>query len=354
MQVDTFIIGQGISGTFLSYYLTKEGQRCIVIDNNYPLSPSRITAGIINPVTGRRMVTVWKAEEIFPFVLKAYHEIGNELDITAISIKSVIDFFPNPFMRESFLKKIEENDRYVHAYPEQNHFNTFFNYEFGCGEIRPAYTAHLDALLPAWRNELKRQNALLEEQFNIDELVVTDDKINYRDIVASTIIFCDGPASFENPYFRQLPFAPNKGEALLVEIPGLPDQHIFKKSLMLAPTLTKDLFWLGSAYHWEFDNLDPTPAFRNTAEKALEEWLKIPFRVMAHYAGLRPATLERRPFAGMHPVYKNVGILNGMGTKGCSLAPFFARELTDHLVYKQSISPDADIARFKKILERQA
>ena len=101
------IIGQGISGTFLSYYLQKEKKSFLVIDNNYNNSPSKIAAGIINPVTGRRLVTVWMVDEVLPFAWKAYQEIGHDLDITAISQKNIIDFFPNPFMRESFLQKIE-------------------------------------------------------------------------------------------------------------------------------------------------------------------------------------------------------------------------------------------------------
>jgi glycine/D-amino acid oxidase-like deaminating enzyme len=92
--------------------------------------------------------------------------------------------------------------------------------------------------------------------------------------------------------------------------------------------------------------------FKDSTEQVLKQWLKIPFEIIEHRSGLRPATLERRPFVGFHPVHTNVGILNGMGTKGCSLAPFFARQLTDHLLYEEPISADASIERFKKILTR--
>ncbi len=54
-------------------------------------------------------------------------------------------------------------------------------------------------------------------------------------------------------------------------------------------------------------------------------------------------------FTLLHP---SVGILNGMGTKGCSLAPYFAKQLTDHLVYQIPVAKDADIKRFEKILTR--
>jgi len=47
-----------------------------------------------------------------------------------------------------------------------------------------------------------------------------------------------------------------------------------------------------------------------------------------------------------------VGILNGMGTKGCSLAPFFAKQLADHIISGNEILVEADIKRFTKILTR--
>ena len=354
MNIDILIIGQGITGTFLSYFLKKENKSFLVIDNNDSNAPSKIAAGIINPVTGRRLVTVWMADEILPFAWKAYQEIGHELGIAAISQKSIIDFFPNPFMRESFLQKIETSDKYVHSYPEQNQFNNFFNYDLGCGEIRPVYTAHLETLLPAWRQQMQKEYVLWEENFEIEHLIAEADKIHYKNITAAKIIFCDGTSSFENPFFKQLPFAPNKGEALVVEIPDLPDHHIYKKSMLLTPLkgMGANLFWIGSSYVWNFDNADPTPAFRESTEQMLKQWLKIPFTIVEHRSGLRPATLERRPFAGLHPLHPAIGILNGMGTKGCSLAPFFAKQLTDNLIYQTPVAKDADINRFTKILSR--
>jgi len=352
MDYDYLIIGQGISGTFLSYYLQKLEKTVLVIDEYNSDSPSNITAGIINPVTGRRLVTVWMADQVLPFAWDAYTDIGKELDIPAISQKNVIDFFPNPFMREGFLEKIKSGDQYIHAFPEQNHFNPYFNYEFGCGEIRPAYTAHVEVLLPSWRNHLNKQGILREEKFERSEMKLVADKVIYKDLTAGKIIFCDGPSGFENPDFNRLPYAPNKGEALVVEIPDLPPHHIYKKSMMLVPMVETNQFWIGSSYVWDFDDASPTAEFHNRTNVVLKEWLKIPYRILEHRAGLRPATLERRPFCGIHPLIPQVGILNGMGTKGCSLAPFFANQLAQLLVNGKPVAADADVARFRKVLSR--
>lgn len=354
MHVDYMIVGQGISGTFLSWYLHKAQKSFVVIDNHDSNAPSRLAAGIINPVTGRRMVTVWMAEEILPFARQAYNEIGKELGITAISQKNVIDFFPNPFTRENFLKRLTEGNEYTGPVSNEQQFSPFFNYEFGCGEIKPAYTAHLEILLPAWRKQLKDSGALMEEDFDIKQLKAGTNDVHYKSIKAEKIIFCDGAAGTANPYFKQLPFAPNKGEALVVEIPGLPDSNLFKKSMMLAPLpgAGKDIFWIGSNYIWDFANADPTPEFRKSAEGVLKEWLKRPYTILEHRAGIRPATLERRPFVGFHPQLPGIGIMNGMGTKGCSLAPYFARQIADHVTTGLPIHAEADVKRFTKVLSR--
>ncbi|MBL0154470.1 MAG: hypothetical protein IPP93_13685 [Chitinophagaceae bacterium] len=102
----------------------------------------------------------------------------------------------------------------------------------------------------------------------------------------------------------------------------------------------------------EFEHTGPTEEFRIKTESNLKEWLKLPYTVTAHFAATRPATLERRPFAGIHPLYPSIGILNGMGTKGCSLAPYFANQLCRHPVYGEPITPEADVKRFTRVLSR--
>jgi len=352
MHVQYLIIGQGISGTWLSYYLQKEKKSFLVIDNNNKNASSRLAAGIINPVTGRRHVEVWRAKEILPFAWNAYNQFGKELGITAISQKNIIDFFPTPQMRQSFIQRVEEYDAYVQISKNEKEYTELFNYDFGFGTIKPVYTAHLESLLPAWRQQLKENNHLLEEEFEINQLQTKKDGIQYKTITAGKIIFCDGNNSSGNPYFQQLPFAPNKGEVLLAEIPGLPNHHIYKKGIIMSPLAIPDLWWVGSNYSWEFDNENPTAEFRNKTEQMLKDWLKIPFTIKEHLSGIRPATLERRPFVGIHPQHPGIGILNGMGTKGCSLAPFFAKQLVDNLLRNKPISPEASIERFAKILSR--
>lgn len=352
MQVDVLIIGQGISGTMLSWFLQKEGRSFLVVNNPFDSTASTVAAGVINPVTGRRYVTTWMAEDLLSFASLTYKEMGKMLGTPVFTHTSIIDFFPTPQMRNAFVDHISENDTYLHAYPDQNSFNPYFNYEFGCGEISPVSIVHIKPILTGWREVILNQNRLREEVFEPESLKLHDEGITYGDITAQKIIFCDGIAGAGNSWFSALPFSANKGEALVIECKDLKRDHIFKKGMMLVPLPEENLFWVGSNYQWEFEDAAPSEKFYQGATTLLQHWLKQPFTVLEHKAAIRPATLERRPFVGFHPQFPQVGILNGMGTKGASLAPFFAHQLAQHLVHQFPIAPEADVHRFQRILSK--
>jgi glycine/D-amino acid oxidase-like deaminating enzyme len=291
-------------------------------------------------------------DELLPFVKKTYDQIEAETGINCLSEKSIVDFFPAPQMRIAFMDRTARDDHYLRMLKDENAWREHFNYDFGFGLITPSYLIDVTALLSFFRKKFIRQQALLESHFDLGDLVISDRGVQYQDITAKKIIFCDGIESASNPYFKNLPFAPNKGEALIAEIKNFPTTHIFKRGLTIVPW-KEDLFWIGSSYEWEFRDDRPSPGFRAQTESILRNWLKPDFLIMEHLAGVRPATLERRPFVGFHPAFKNLGILNGMGTKGCSLAPFFAKQLVEHLVHGAPILKEANLDRFTNILMRK-
>jgi glycine/D-amino acid oxidase-like deaminating enzyme len=352
MQTDFLLIGQGICGTFLSWYLQKAGLSFIVMDEQQPNSASVTAAGIINPVTGRRMVKTWIIGEVMPFAQKAYEAIGKELQITAIEQKNSIDFFPSAQMRQAFLDRHASDTEFLSLPENENLWNAYFNYDLGYGIVDPCFLVNLPGLLPACRSVLKSCGALLEQKFDHSLLKIAGDHITYDSITARGIIFCDGVSSASNPWFKNLPFAPNKGEMLLINAPEIPASHIFKRGMNLVPW-KENTYWVGSSYEWEFENDQPTMAFRERTEGLLRHWLKTPFTIIDHRASIRPATIERRPFVGFHPQHNVLGIFNGMGTKGCSLAPYFANQLVQNILNRSPLHPEADIKRFSRILMRK-
>lgn len=365
-ETDVLIVGQGLAGSWLSWWLEQAGVSCLVVDDADPASASRYAAGLINPVTGRRMVKTWMIEKLMPFAWKSYSDMGSFLQTDLISETAVVDFFPTVQMLQAFQKKYEEDPAYLQMVKgpsgmggqeqgspqDAREYENIFRFDLGWGVIHPCYLVKTEKLLKCWRGHLGEKKYLRVETFEARNLVIHASGIEYSDIRCRYIIFCDGKHAAGSPFFEKLPFALNKGEGLLVEINDIPQQTVYKKGMSLVPW-KENIFWVGSSYQWEFEDERPTESFRSATENWLRNFLKVPFNTIDHFSALRPATLERRPFAGFHPKYPRVGILNGLGTKGCSLAPWFAAELAGKISGSGVIDPMADIKRFERVLMKE-
>ncbi len=350
MTHDFIIIGQGICGTFLSYYLSKAGKNVLVIDEPRPFTATKVASGVINPVTGRRVVTVWMAEELLDFSWMAYIEIGKVLNETLITQNNIVSFPPSQQMADTYKQRAAENNSYITTTSKNINYQDWFTHLFDAVEINPTYLINLHPLLTGWRKKLKEDDGLLEEKFDESLLRIDDNGVSYKSVTAHKILYCNGTDTYSSVYWKNLPGVFNKGEVLIVDIPDLSQENIYKFGTTTFVPWYDGLWWIGSSYENEFDNALPTELFKRQKEGELSFILKRPFTVVDHFASVRPATIERRPFVGLHPMHKHVGILNGMGTKGCSLAPYFANQLTNHILTQSPVMPEADVLRFQKIL----
>ena len=133
---------------------------------------------------------------------------------------------------------------------------------------------------------------------------------------------------------------------LILKLKEVQARRILKHKIMMAP-LGDDLYWVGSNYEHHAQNDLPSKTGRDFILKKLSGVLNIPFQEMAHLAAIRPSTFDRRPFLGAHPEFPNVFIFNGLGAKGSTLAPYFARELANHLIFQKPLHPEVDIVHRK-------
>ncbi len=349
MLYDHIIVGQGISGTMLSWALMKTGKKVLVIDQSLPHTATKVASGVINPVTGRRIMRSWQIEKIMPAAVAAYQEMEQQFGKSLIRQCNIISFHTTPQMSEAFAEKLLTEKDYLSLPQQQDAYSPYFNYRYGIGEIGPSWYIDLHAVLSEWRQYLQEQEALLEEAFQWEDLVVNDTEVSYHGIRAGSIICSEGAAGFTTPYFKQLPFAPNKGQALIVEIEELPSNHIYKHGLTLVPW-KENTWWAGASFEWNYPDAGPTQAFADQTQAQLRDWLKLPFKVVDHIAAERPATVERRPFVGMHPQHHRIGIFNGMGTKGCSLSPYLAQQFAAQLNGQGMVDAAADVKRFERVL----
>ncbi len=352
VNTDYIIVGQGLCGSWLSYYLRSFGASVIVVDGGIGASASYAASGIINPVTGKRLARQWMGDTILPFATAAYEAVGRELGLPLIAETAIHTFFSTSEEGAHFAQKAASaSDQVLHensAFASKDHFNS----HYGTGTIHPAWLVDVHALLRGWRLRLSKSGALLPAAFDWNDCVVDGDGVSYKGVRAKAVIDCSGAAAAANPYFSRLPFALNKGEAILGRIPGLAADAIYKYAHLSIVPWEGGRFWIGSTFDWDFRDELPTAAFRQKAEQILSQWLRLPFVAEEQIAAIRPATVSRDPFSGMHPAHPRIGLLNGTGSKGCALAPFLAHDLALHLVRGEPLLPQVDLRRYEKTLSR--
>ena len=345
-KVKYLIIGQGLVGTWLAYFLQEKNISFLIINDDNSPCATKVASGVMNPVTGRRIVQTWMIDEILPFAVNSYEAFEKKTKTKIITKAPLVLIHPSQQMKDSYHYRLEHDNKYLKT-NNTVQCNSFFHSPFGTGEIDYCYWIDLHHFLAAGKKQLEQQ--YINANFSFSDLQLVTEGIQWKNIFAEKIIFCDGLNALTNPYFNLLPFAPNKGEALIVEIKGLPTENMYKNNLSIVPW-KDDLFWVGSSFEWEYTSTQPTEAFKQKTIESLKSLLKIPFEVKDHIVGIRPANTERRPFVGLHSHYSQIGICNGMGTKGCSLAPYFTHQLMEHMENKAPLNDEANIERFKHLM----
>lgn len=348
-KIDYLIVGQGLAGSLLSWFLLSENQESRVIDSPNPHAASQVAAGIMNPVTGRRFVKSWRIEELLPFAKSTYQALENYLDIKFLYHRNIL--------RTIFSQK-EENDwllrtgepayqKYFLKDIEVGKFEGKIEAAHSFCELQKSAQVDVPFLVKSFRQHLLSKDLIYPEHFDYQSLKVEDTYISYKNIQAKKIIFCEGAFGNQNPWFSYLPFNESKGEVLIVKIPEVNFERMLKHKLFVVP-LKDNHYWIGSFYKWDFENETPTLEGRTELESKLQQILKVPYEIIGHKAAIRPTVKDRRPFLGLHPNFQTIGIFNGLGTKGASLGPFFAKEMANFLLNKSTLDPEVDIGRFEK------
>ncbi len=354
------IVGQGVAGSILAYFLRKNGQKVLVFDENTEgvLSSSKIAAGVINPITGRRFVKSWRIDALLPVAKRTYQDLEQLLNGPLWHERDIV----------RTLKDTEEENNFLlrRTYPDYQGFcgetidnldSTHLHPFHALAFLKNGAQVNLPFFIAEFRRYLVDNQQFINDKIIFDDLVIEADSVIYRNIKAKKIIFADGAAGATNPYFSWLPFNLDKGELLLVRIPDLKITHIVKNKISIVPLHdvgsdgqinNENLYWVGATNAWQFDNDLPTEANKQLIVNELREILNCPFEVVAHHAAVRPTVRDRRPFIGLHPQMPSLGVFNGFGTKGASLIPFFAEHFVDSLLNNTSLDKEIDIKRFTK------
>ena len=345
MQVDYIVIGIGLAGISFCEQLKANNKTFVVFDNSSQQS-STVAGGLYNPVVLKRFTPVWKCNEQLEIALSMYAALEKRFNITLdykipvyrkfASLEEQNDWFTasdKPILSEYLSPKIIKNN------------NNSVEAPFGFGEVRETGRVDVKKLIDNYKAYLLNKNVLFENQFQYNNLHINQNRIVYRQITAKYIVFAEGFGVKQNPFFNKLPLVPAKGELLTIHAPNLNIDFVLKAGVFLIP-LDNDLYIVGATYEWK-DLTNKTTA--KAEEELLSKLKKIihgDFKVVNQVAGVRPTVKDRRPLVGQHSEYKNMFVLNGLGTRGVMIAPYVANQLYNFIENNSPLDTEIDINRF--------
>lgn len=346
-KVDFLLVGQGIAGTVLGLELMQAGYQIRIINEEKPNISSLKAGGLYNPITGRKMVKTWLADELFSGLEDYYQGLEKRLSSRFI--------YPMPIYR-LFFNYEEQNDwaakasdpayaPFIRELKNKSFALSGLKDDFGGLLLNQCGYVNLPDFLFSARKYFIDKGVYNAEVFQYEQMIIEGEAVRYKNIEAKKLISCDGPEVNKNPYWNYLPFHPVKGETLEIET-DLPDDMIVNRGVFILPKNGR--FTVGSTYDHKILDYEPSEEGIKSLMERLKKIYQGDFKFISASAGVRPATFDRRPFVGFHPEYKELVIFNGFGTKGVSLVPYFASQLVNYLKGSGKLMAEVDVSRVIK------
>ncbi len=343
-QVKYLIVGQGIAGSLLAWEMEKRGWSYRVIDPSIRNTSSNKAAGIYNPITGRKMVKTWKATELFAGLEAYYKELEKVLNQRLIYPLPIYRPFISIDEQNNWQGKFADNERreFIQSVrSNSSHIPGLIDPYGGIFLERSGYV-DVPVLIERFQDFLRKKEKLILGTFDSDNLEIKQDVISYGDLEIEKVIFCEGVEATRNKFWKYLSFRPVKGEIIEIDV-NFPKDFIVNRHVFMVPK--GDAFMVGSTYDHQRLDHESSEAGIRSIENRLKKLISKNYLIKDSWAGIRPATFDRRPFIGLHPEFPQLGIFNGFGTKGVSLIPFFAAEFVNFLSGNHLLTPEVDIDR---------
>ena len=333
-KFDIAIVGQGIAGTLMAYFLSKHGKKVLIIDNDFHGASSMVAAGIVNPVTGKNYNISWKIKDLLPVALETYHDLSQTLGIQTFTKSNIVRALYNAEDENTWLSRT--SDPFVGEYITSTDITEFegkVGKSYSYGELTQTFYVHLKEILHAYKELYIAKNAYFVHKFDHSLLSPQEIGFLYKGFIFDEIVFCEGHAATQNVFFPEIGLAPAKGEALIIKIEGNPFSKMFKDGIFIIPQ-GDEKYWVGSGYEWDYTDDKPSTIAYQKLFGELQRILKVPFEVLDHQAAIRPTMHKRTPIFLKHPSITGMYLFNGLGTKGASIGPYLARQFTRYIVKK--------------------
>lgn len=344
--MNALIVGGGIAGISIAIQLIKRGITITLVDPGKNQSTA-VAAGLINPIVFRRTTKSWRADDFIPYLKDFYQELEIESQTKFFHPLKIRRIFSSDQERKDWQKKQERFD-YQHFLeqintPDDNY--NLVNCPFGSARLTNCFWVNSQEFMTGGKRLIEEKGTWKKEPFQFP-LYDASSK-TYMGKTYSYVIFCEGYQVKNNPLFSFLAISPTKGQVLTIESSTIPEDESLNRKCFILP-LGEHRFKIGSTYEWENSDTSITEEGKQLILENLRVLTDETPHVIAQEAGIRPTTIDRRPFIGEHSHFKGNYIFNGLGTKGYMIAPLLSQELTALLLDGEELDPEVAVYRRKK------
>ena len=344
MKVDFLIIGQGLAGSLLGFELIHRGFKVFIIDSGQE-NASQVAAGLINPVTGMRFVKSADVDNLLPVAKTYYRKLENLFQQIFYVEKPMLRLLKNEKEIQNAQKRLNNSDYFAYLGSITRHK------QFG-SVLEQQQTGYLltQTLLKALQNFFINHQSYQQNLIDYQAIQLSDTVI-YQQLEAKQLIFCEGYHVCHNPWFRDLPFQPVKGEILTLEHRQCLPNFLLNYGHWMIP-LDDYHFRTGATFDRENINTEITDHGKQEVLNALQKVLPntVNAKLTKQQANVRPCTLDKQPFIGLHPQHQQLAIFNGFGAKGSLQIPYYCQQFVDFLSQKKPLPVICDILRYRNHL----
>ena len=327
MRADILIVGQGLAGTLLGWELERAGISFEIADAGHAAAASMAAAGIINPITGRRIVKSWRVDNLLPAARETYRAIESAWGVSIWRDFRVRRLFADEREREVFAEKNATGELAPFAGASEA---AGFWIE---GAAQIAVAQLLRAARERWQSRAQLRSAAIELRRELDHY--------------GLVIDCRGLSAALDETFSFAPWEFSKGEMIEVAAPDLARDVILNSRHWAVPT-GGGTAWVGAMHQPGAIDREPTAAARTLLEASAAKLLGRGCTTLAQRVGVRVNLPDRRPVAGRHPSQERLGLINGLGAKGALWAPLLAREWLNHLQAQAGFDAEISADRFAR------
>lgn len=344
MKTDFLIVGQGLAGSLLAWHLLEAGKRVLVVDRDEADTSSKVAAGLVTPVAGGRFHLPEGLEERLDLA-RAFYWRHEELSRGVFfHHRRIVRLFRNALEADAWQKRLDrEDDRYARFHRPLQIDSGRISAPWGGFEMREGGWLDVPAFLEYTRQALLERVSYAIGRVDSQEVIPSGSCVRWKNVEASTVIFCEGWRGGRNRFFDWVPLRPTPGDILDLEIAGLEDEtRILNKGGWLIPQ-GNGRFRAGSTYRPIGETVEPSGDGRDEVLSKITDITPLAATVTGHRCALRPTIRRSQVFMGRHPSEPRIAFFNGLGSKGVLNGPWHALRLVDHLLSGSPLPTATDL-----------